>query len=412
MDTTPNLSLPYIMAAQAQKHVTHNEAIRALDALVQIAVLDRDLATPPGSPAEGDRYIVPSGASGAWSGHAGKVAARQDGTWMLYAATEGWVAWVTDEQILLAFDGADWIGAAAPAELQSLPMVGINTNADTTNRLAVAAAASLFTHAGAGHQQKINKNAAGDTASQFFQTAASGRAEIGLAGDDDLHVKVSADGSAWHEAMVVDKDTGNVGFGTNVPGARAVVSDNATPAPAPIAGVTLHVVGANATNGRILFDGFGGAGTMTFRRSRSTAAAPSAVGTNDQMGSFQAYGYGATGYSSGSRATFNFVAAQDWTDTAQGTYARIQLTPNGSATQGEVFRWLGNGDVRIGSDGVAACKLDVDGPVRVKSYTVAGLPSATAVGQLIHVSNETGGAVMAFSDGTNWRRVTDRAIVA
>src|SRR5690606_5997668 len=51
MDATPNLDLPYIMGAQAQKHVTHNEAIRKLDALVQLAVLDRDLTAPPTSPA-------------------------------------------------------------------------------------------------------------------------------------------------------------------------------------------------------------------------------------------------------------------------------------------------------------------------------------------------------------------------
>ena len=55
MDSTPNLDLPYIAAAQAQKHVTHNEAIRALDAIVQLAVLDRDLAAPPASPGDGDR---------------------------------------------------------------------------------------------------------------------------------------------------------------------------------------------------------------------------------------------------------------------------------------------------------------------------------------------------------------------
>ena len=91
----------------------------------------------------------------------------------------------------------------------------------------------------------------------------------------------------------------------------------------------------------------------------------------------------------------------------------MQATPNGSTTSGEVTRWLDNGNVRIGSDGTAACKLDVDGPVRVKSYTVAGVPAASAgAGQIIYVSNETGGAVLAFSDGTNWRRVTDRAVIA
>jgi hypothetical protein len=89
-------------------------------------------------------------------------------------------------------------------------LLGINASADTTTRFAVAAAASLFNHAGAGHQQKINKNAAGDTASLLFQTGFSGRAEMGTAGDDDFHFKVSADGSAWNEAIVVDRSTGRV----------------------------------------------------------------------------------------------------------------------------------------------------------------------------------------------------------
>lgn len=51
-------------------------------------------------------------------------------------------------------------------------------------------------------------------------------------------------------------------------------------------------------------------------------------------------------------------------------------------------------------------------PVVLPSYTVAGIPSATVVGQMIYVTDETGGAVPAFSDGTNFRRVTDRAIVS
>lgn len=48
----------------------------------------------------------------------------------------------------------------------------------------------------------------------------------------------------------------------------------------------------------------------------------------------------------------------------------------------------------------------------VPSYTVAGAPSAATAAGIIYVSNESGGAVLAFSDGTNWRRVTDRAIIS
>ena len=59
-DTTTHLLLPYLLAAQAQKHVTHNEALRLLDGLVQLSVLDRDLTAPvrPTIPSDGDRYIV------------------------------------------------------------------------------------------------------------------------------------------------------------------------------------------------------------------------------------------------------------------------------------------------------------------------------------------------------------------
>lgn len=56
--------------------------------------------------------------------------------------------------------------------------------------------------------------------------------------------------------------------------------------------------------------------------------------------------------------------------------------------------------------------VDKAGIKTFRSYTVVTLPAATTAGQMIYVSDETGGPVMAFSDGTNWRRVTDRAIVA
>ena len=65
----------------------------------------------------------------------------------------------------------------------------------------MAADATLLTHDGSGHQIKVNKASATDTASLLFQTGFSGRAEMGLAGNDDFSVKVSADGAAWTEAL-------------------------------------------------------------------------------------------------------------------------------------------------------------------------------------------------------------------
>ena len=286
MDATSNLSLPFIMAAQAQKHVTHNEALRALDTVVQLMVLDKDLNSPPGSPAEGARYIVAASPTGTWSGHAGKVAAYQDGAWGFYSPREGWLAWAADEDGLYVWTGSAWTAFAGGgggsldnvvedttpqlggdldgnghsigfddgngitddagneqitfhkttsavnqigitnSATGSAPQIaaegadtnidltlagkgsghpraarfGVNATADATTKFVVAAAASLFDHAGNGHQHKINKNAAGDTASLLFQTASSGRAEMGTAGDDNFHFKVSADGTIWKEA--------------------------------------------------------------------------------------------------------------------------------------------------------------------------------------------------------------------
>ncbi|MCK9910342.1 hypothetical protein MXD81_14450, partial [Microbacteriaceae bacterium K1510] len=86
--------------------------------------------------------------------------------------------------------------------------LGINATADTTNRLSVSADATLLSHDGDDHRLKISKAAAGDTASLLYQTAFSGRAELGLAGDDDFHFKVSTDGSTWREAIVINRASG------------------------------------------------------------------------------------------------------------------------------------------------------------------------------------------------------------
>ena len=106
-DETTILSLPLILPAQAQKHVTHNEALKVLDALLHLSVLSRAVTAPPASPAAGDRYIVPAGATDAWTGQTKAVAAWQDGAWTFHAPREGWLAQVTDENRLLVFRAGD-----------------------------------------------------------------------------------------------------------------------------------------------------------------------------------------------------------------------------------------------------------------------------------------------------------------
>lgn len=113
MTTTPNLVLPFIAQGQAQKEVTHNAGLTILDALTQISVLSRVLATPPGSPADGDRYIVPAGATGAWAGMTGKVAAYQNLAWVFYTPRTGWLAFIEDERLVASYSDSAWQTRAA-----------------------------------------------------------------------------------------------------------------------------------------------------------------------------------------------------------------------------------------------------------------------------------------------------------
>ena len=206
MDQTPRLSLPFIMPSQAQKHITHNEAIQALDALVQASVESRTVTAPPASPLAGEAYLVPAGATGLWAGHADELAAYEAGAWAFHDPAAGWQVYDRASKTMLVFDAGAWAPLASLGS--ALPRLGINTNADNTNRLAVSAAATLLTHAGAGHQLKLNKAAAADTASLLYQSNWSGRAEMGLAGDDHFRLKVSPDGSSWINALTVNATTG------------------------------------------------------------------------------------------------------------------------------------------------------------------------------------------------------------
>lgn len=207
-DDTTILSLPLILPAQAQKHVTHNEALVALDLIVQLAVINRTLTAPPPLPSIGDRHIVAAGATGAWVGQAGRIALYTQAGWQFTAPLPGWQAYVMAESQMAFYNGLTWIALSdGPFTVGQL---GVSATPDATNRLSVSSPATLLNHAGSGHQLKLNKAVAGDTASLLFQTGFSGRAEMGTAGSDDFSVKVSPDGSAFFSALEVDADTGEV----------------------------------------------------------------------------------------------------------------------------------------------------------------------------------------------------------
>lgn len=209
MSDTPRLGLPLLAAGQAQKHVTHNDALMRLDALVHLVVASRTQSVPPVSPGETAAYIVPAGGTGVFAGHQDDLAIFEDGGWSFLDPRPGWQAWVSDEAEHHVWTGTQW-RRSQPVSSLGATLWGVNATADSTNRLSVSADATLLNHAGTDHRLKLNKASAARTTSLLFQDNWSGRAEIGLAGDDQLRIKVSADGTSWTEALVVDRASGLV----------------------------------------------------------------------------------------------------------------------------------------------------------------------------------------------------------
>ncbi len=219
MHDTPNLALPLLAAGQAQKHVTYNEALVAIDVLLQCAVLDKDLASPPSSPALGARYIVAASPSGLWSGKAGTIATWQDGAWRHFPPRAGFVAFVVDESSLHIFDGTSWNPVASSfAAIQNLGLLGVGAIADSTNPFSAKLNKALWTartaaEGGTGDlRYTLNKESAGRVLSFLFQSGYSGRLEFGLIGSDNPSVKVSPDGSTWLSSLRLDSSTGGLDF--------------------------------------------------------------------------------------------------------------------------------------------------------------------------------------------------------
>lgn len=208
MSRTDNLKLPFLLPGQAQKHITHNEALKMLDALTQITVQTVISALPPDA-TSGQCFLVDANAGGDLINHRNKLAQFYENAWSYYTPQTGWRAWRIDALELIIFDGADW-SPLSQVETSNFSKIGINTTPDDVNRLAIKSSYSLFDADADGHRVKINKSAPAASSSLIFQSQYAGHAEIGLTGDNDFHLKVSSNGTSWSDALKVERDTGIV----------------------------------------------------------------------------------------------------------------------------------------------------------------------------------------------------------
>ena len=104
---TAHLDIDTVQASQNQKEVTINNALHRIDAILNTGIIDKDLATPPVSPAEGDVYIVPDTGTGEWTGHTNKIAYYYGG-WNFITPLDGMTVWINDDGRRYIFLDGSW----------------------------------------------------------------------------------------------------------------------------------------------------------------------------------------------------------------------------------------------------------------------------------------------------------------
>lgn len=110
----PNLGLVYGWTlGESGWHAGMDANLKRLGAVVGLAVTSRTTTTPPASPAEGDRYIVPAGATGAWAGRTDQIAVRIAGAWEYHVPKVGWLAYIEDEDVLSVYKATGWSAGVA-----------------------------------------------------------------------------------------------------------------------------------------------------------------------------------------------------------------------------------------------------------------------------------------------------------
>ncbi len=253
-ELSPGLGLPYLRPSQAQKHVTHNQALQRLDQLVQLRLNSVDALTPPALPDPGDMHALGASPTGVWTGQGDQLASWDGTAWQFLSPHEGWLAWDLAAAKLRVWSAT--LTAWARLEPTQLAQLGVATSADAVNRLAVSAPETLLTHDGGGHQLKINKASDTETASLLFQSNWTGHAELGLAGDTAFVLKLSSDGTSWTEMLRADPATQRINWAASGT-VQMSLSAGGLQLDVPLSGTAIQSDAADTTPGRLMRADYG-----------------------------------------------------------------------------------------------------------------------------------------------------------
>jgi hypothetical protein len=158
MTLTNRFQLPLLSAGQAQGSVVADTSFSLIDALMQIVVISRIIAIPPASPNNGDSYVVPAGATGAWSGQTNDIAIFQNGAWVFVPPFTGMQVYSVADSRTYVYTSGAW--SASLSGLTTLPTPTVSTLGGVKSL--AAAAHNFLTQIGTDGSVSQAQPAAGD----------------------------------------------------------------------------------------------------------------------------------------------------------------------------------------------------------------------------------------------------------
>lgn len=354
MDQTHYLELPYLASHQSQKHVTLNEALTVLDLVVHASVSGVGVEQPPAAAEYGERFLVGTDGEGAFAGQAYDIAVWLDGGWRFYSPKAGWMCWDDSEQRLLVFSQGEWVEVTP--EFDTSTVFGVNTQGDSSNRLAVKSDAVLLSHddvtPGSGDMRlQLNRASVSNTASMIFSTAYSGQVELALQQAGRFAIRREDGQSGFVDALAIDVSNGEI-----------ECTDPLILSP------------ANPTEGTVL---------MRFNIDREWQLEQYRNGSTAGL-AFRATVNG--------RKSFSFLN--------EDASREVRITPDEGTVEIDGHAVLHRGD------------LDPDA-LKTGAYASSGLPSAASsgAGTLVLINDALPNPRLAYSDGADWRFVDSLDVV-
>lgn len=414
MANTTNLALPLMAAAQSQKHVTHNDALLGLDAIVQLSVKNTTLTAPPGSPVEGDRHLIASGATGAWLGKDLNVAMYSSGAWLFFAPRPGWQLWDETGLRLLIWQTSSWVALPVVASdaafslfdnLDNTKVLNFQLSTITTGTtvvLTMPAASGVIATLNGNSQTFTSTTAFSSTSVTVGTSTAAATYGLGSGATIAATSKTINIGTSG-----VSTSTTTVNIGSAVAGALGQTVINS---PTLTLASTVTALNGTAANASLLYLGLGGAtADATNRLSINTPAAlfnnagstialtlnKNAAG-NDASFIFQ------TGFST--RALFGLLADDNFTikvspDGSAFTTAMTLNRTTGAATMSEGYQAIAT-DVAFTINPFDAANTRHTGTLTAARACTLGTSGAIA-GQRKRLSRTGGGAFNITFAGKN-----------